>query len=101
MTVVAAETSNVVGVRFQKLGKLYHFMTSPEDELVPGDHVIVETRRGRQLGQVIAYIAEEKQHRKGSLRAISRKANPRDLVLKQVWQAKELDALISCRERAP
>ncbi|MCB0016746.1 MAG: hypothetical protein KDE09_03090 [Anaerolineales bacterium] len=99
MTIVTAETSNVVGVRFQKLGKLYHFMINEDEEVMPGDHVIVETRRGRQLGQVISYIEESKQHRKG-LRPIMRKANPRDLVLKQVWQGKELDALISCRERA-
>ena len=34
------------------------------------------------------------------MRTIERKANPRDMVMKQVWEAKELDALISCREKA-
>ena len=43
-----------VGVRFQKLGKLYHFRLRKDDDGVePGDHVIVDTKRGRQLGQVM------------------------------------------------
>jgi cell fate regulator YaaT (PSP1 superfamily) len=34
------------------------------------------------------------------MKPVLRKATPRDLVMKQVWEAKELDALISCREKA-
>ena len=67
MTTVTAEKSGVVGVRFQKLGKMYHFTASSEHDINPGDHVIVETRRGRQLGQVIADIEPGKQHQKGKL----------------------------------
>jgi cell fate regulator YaaT (PSP1 superfamily) len=94
--------SPVVGIRFQKLGKMYHFKLDDKnnEQVQPGDHVIVETKRGRQLGQVIAFIEPEKVDRKRGLRAIERKANPRDLVMKQVWEQKELDALITCRERA-
>jgi cell fate regulator YaaT (PSP1 superfamily) len=92
---------SVVGIRFQKLGKLYHFKLNGNDEEVkPGDHVIVETKRGRQLGQVITFIEPDKIDRKRGMRPIERKANPRDLVLKQVWEQKELDALITCREKA-
>jgi cell fate regulator YaaT (PSP1 superfamily) len=93
--------SPIVGIRFQKLGKLYHFkLNGNHEEINPGDHVIVETKRGRQLGQVIAYIEPENIDRRRGLRPIERKANPRDLVLKQVWEQKELDALITCREKA-
>lgn len=96
----AGERSEFVGIRFQKLGKLYHFKVGEEKDLEPGDHVIVETKRGSQLGQVIAYIRPDQIHRRKGMRAVSRKATPRDLVLKQVWESKELDALITCRERA-
>ncbi len=99
-TVLAEGVFEFVGVRFQKLGKLYHFRIGKNTEIQPGDHVIVETKRGRQLGQVIAFIDPENVMRKRGLRTVERKATPRDLVLQQVWQAKELDALISCRERA-
>jgi cell fate regulator YaaT (PSP1 superfamily) len=94
------EKTSVVGVRFQKLGKLYHFKLNGEDNVEPGDHVIVETKRGRQLGQVMVYVNPDDVHNHHSLQPIGRKANPRDLVMKQVWETKELDALISCREKA-
>lgn len=102
MTTVAAssKTSNVVGIRFQKLGKLYHFKVRDADQINPGDHVILETKRGRQLGQVIAYVNIEDAHSLKGMKFVERKANPRDMVMKQVWEAKELDALISCREKA-
>lgn len=93
--------AGVIGVRFQKLGKLYHFRRRHSaDHIEPGDHVIVETRRGRQLGQVIANIDPNKAIRRRGLKLIERKATPRDLVMKQVWERRELDALITCREKA-
>ena len=58
-TVLAEGTSQYVGVRFQKLGKLYHFRAGKYNDIEPGDHVIVDTKRGRQLGQVIAFIDPE------------------------------------------
>lgn len=101
MTVEMANgASNYVGIRFQKLGKLYHFRLGDHKDVNPGDHVIVDTKRGRQLGQVVAFIEPDSVHRRSGLKTIRRVANPRDLVMKQVWEAKELDALISCRERA-
>jgi cell fate regulator YaaT (PSP1 superfamily) len=91
----------VMGVRFQKLGKLYHFrLNGDRDSISPGDHVIVETRRGRQLGQVIAFVEQDQVNKRRKLKAIERKATPRDLVIKQVWEQKELDALITCRHKA-
>jgi cell fate regulator YaaT (PSP1 superfamily) len=100
MPSIITEKTSVVGVRFQKLGKLYHFKLDNHDAVEPGDHVIVETKRGRQLGQVMAYVDPRDVHNNQGLQPIGRKANPRDLVMKQVWETKELDALISCREKA-
>lgn len=101
MTTVAPDRpSNIVGVRFQKLGKMYHFKVRDTAEINPGDHVILETRRGRQLGQVIAYIEPEQVQNSRGMKYVERKATPRDLVMRQVWETKELDALIQCREQA-
>ena len=100
-TVMApGETSDYIGIRFQKLGKLYHFKVGSQKDLTPGDYVVVETKRGKQLGQVIAYVPPEEVNRQKGLRAVQRRATPRDLVMKQVWESKELDALITCREEA-
>lgn len=100
MRTTTADKSSIVGIRFQKLGKLYHFKIGRVNDIEPGDYAIVETRRGKQLGQIISYIEPEHVHRQKGLRPIMRKATPRDMVMKQVWEAKELDALISCREKA-
>ena len=91
----------VIGVRFQPLGKLYHFRLNGEaNALEAGDHVIVRTKRGRQLGQVMGFVEADQVNRKRGLKPIERKASPRDLVMKQVWEQKELDALITCRQKA-
>ncbi len=87
----------VAGVRFQKIGKLYHFDFSDQPELKQGDYVIVDTRRGRQMGQVMGFT-EPDQHR--DVRGILRRATPRDLVLKQHWEAQQAEALETCRETA-
>ncbi len=100
-TVLApGETSDYIGIRFQKLGKLYHFKVGAHKDLTPGDYVVVETKRGKQLGQVIAFIPPEEVNRQKGLRSVQRRATPRDLVMKQLWESKELDALITCREEA-
>ena len=100
MSLAMVERSSIVGIRFQKLGKLYHFKVGNISDIEPGDQVVVETKRGRQLGQVIAYIDPKKIYQLRGMKAVHRKATPRDLVMKQVWEAKELDALITCREKA-
>lgn len=93
--------SAYVGVRFQKLGKLYHFrLKQDESDISPGDNVIVETRRGRQLGQVIGFVSNDQIDKRRGIKPIERKATPRDLVMRQYWEQKELEALITCREKA-
>lgn len=100
MRTTVAESTPIIGIRFQKLGKLYHFKVGTVTDINPGDYAVVETKRGRQLGQVISFIDPNQVHKQKGMRSIERKANPRDMVMKQVWEAKELDALISCREKA-
>ena len=100
MAAITTEKTNVVGIRFQKLGKLYHFQVRDNKDLDAGDHVIVETKRGQQLGQIIAFVPPSQAHRPKGMSYVQRRATPRDLVMKQVWETKELDALISCREAA-
>jgi cell fate regulator YaaT (PSP1 superfamily) len=48
--------SEIVGVRFQKAGKIYHFDTG-EMSLEIGELVVVETNRGREIGSVITKLA--------------------------------------------
>ena len=89
----------VAGIRFNKVGKIYHFLVGTIEDLRLGDSVIVETSRGWQLGQV-AIFANLDTIPEAGLKQIDRKATPRDLVQRQVWQQKEADVLNSVREKA-
>ena len=93
------EQPHIVGIRFQNGGKIYHFDASHCKELQPKDFVVVETARGRQLGEVIGIVTPPKQQ-DSNLKPIQRKATPRDLVLRQIWQCKEAEAIINCRTKA-
>jgi cell fate regulator YaaT (PSP1 superfamily) len=95
----SAVQSRIAGVRFQKLGKLYHFDCSEYDALNVGDYVIVETIRGRQMGQVMGFVEPDKTTDR-DVRPILRVASPRDLMMKQTWESRQLEALITTREKA-
>ena len=92
--------SKIVGIRFQKVGKIYHFDAHHCQDLQPGDFAVVETTRGRQLGQVIHFVDDPQPPPEGSWKPIQRKATPQDLVLRQTWQQKEVEAMINCRVKA-
>lgn len=90
----------VVGIRFQKVGKVYHFDASSYPELQAGDFAIVDTSRGRQLGEVVQVLEHPQLPPEGTWKSIQRKATARDLVLRQLWQKKEVEAMINCRAKA-
>ena len=89
----------IVGVRFAQIGKVYHFDASSVPEIKAGDRVIVETSRGKQLGEVTQLIKNPTAAADG-WKPIERIATPRDLVLRRTWAQKEIEAMIACRERA-
>lgn len=93
--------ANVVGIRFQKIGKIYHFDAGSQADLQMGDFVVVETSRGRQLGEVVQLFKDRSAAPEGgSLKPIQRRATPRDLVMRQIWQKKEVEAMVNCRAKA-
>lgn len=90
--------SLIVGIRFHGGGKTYHFDASPCPNVQDGDYVVVETSRGRQLGQVVTFLGADQSGNDRNWKPILRIATPRDLVLRQVWEEKEAEALDMCRE---
>ena len=89
----------IIGIRFTKIGKTYHFDSSDVSNLTPGEHVIVDTARGKHLGEVVQILEEAPEMPKGGWKKVLRLATPRDLLLAQSWQAKETRAMIDCREK--
>jgi cell fate regulator YaaT (PSP1 superfamily) len=95
-----AMTSLIVGIRFSEGGKTYHFDASACPDLQVEDFVIVETSRGKQLGRIALISSPEELPGDHNWKPILRKATPRDLVLRQVWEEKEAQALTHCQELA-
>jgi cell fate regulator YaaT (PSP1 superfamily) len=90
----------IVGVRFSKVGKIYHFDASRLQDLKLGDVVVVETSRGWQLGEIAQLVSQPAPPPDGVWKQVDRRATPRDLLLRQTWQQREVEAMISCRARA-
>jgi len=90
--------TGVVAIRFQPLGKLYHFESAGITDLRQGDYVLVSTNRGREMGEVASFV--DRRQAGGGLKPIERRATAQELVVRRMWQRKELEAMIECRAKA-
>jgi cell fate regulator YaaT (PSP1 superfamily) len=86
----------LVGVRFQPIGKVYHYDATGYDALKAKDWVIVDTARGRQMGQ-IATVNPPRDKVSGPFKRIERMATGRDMAMRHFYENKELEAMIACR----
>lgn len=93
-------SSSVVGIRFHEGGKTYHFDAAGFSGLEINDYVIVETSRGKQLGQIVMFVDSDEVKDHQNWKPILRKATPRDLVLRQISEDKEEQTLQACLELA-
>jgi cell fate regulator YaaT (PSP1 superfamily) len=92
--------TQVAAIRFQPVGKLYHFDASDLVDLRTGDYVIVSTSRGRELGEVVGLLTDLSKLPEGSHKPVERRATARELVLRNMWQRRELEVMIDCRAKA-
>lgn len=91
--------TNIVGVRFKNLGKVYYFDAAGHT-LKKGEAVIVETARGMECGEVAMEnrdIADEDLSK--PLRAVVRPATPDDVTHAKEIAEQEEKAMKICAER--
>lgn len=93
-------TFTTAAVRFNEVGKLYHFSCEHLPDLKVGESVIVETARGLQMGQVMKLMTPEETEERRDYKPILRRATSIDLMSDKLWKAREVEALITCREKA-
>jgi cell fate regulator YaaT (PSP1 superfamily) len=87
---------NIVGVRFQRLSKVYYFDPSGLD-LKVNDRVVVETTWGPELGQVVIAPREVAENEiTEPLKPVIRKAEEADINQAKEFEAREKDALAEC-----
>lgn len=90
----------IVGIRFHPVSKIYHFDPTGFEDLRIGDYVVVETTRGREIGEVVIApkeVPEDKVTTK--LKGIIRRAEPWDLVQMEYYHCLEPKALEMCRKK--
>ena len=91
--------TRVIGVRFRNVGKIYYF--SPKNlEIKSGDHVIVETARGVEYGNVVLpprYVEDEKVVQ--PLKEVIRIANAQDDKKEESNRKREKEAYQICLKK--
>ena len=89
----------VVGVRFRTAGKVYYF--APGEYLIRrGDHVIVETARGIEYGQVVGGLMEVEEEKIGApLKPVIRMATQEDRDKEAYNRSREREAFKICQEK--
>ncbi|MFT9077870.1 PSP1 domain-containing protein [Ethanoligenens sp.] len=91
--------TEVIGVRFKNVGKIYYF--DPADiDFAAGDHVIVETARGVECGEVVMPAREvEDEHIVQPLKSVLRSATVEDLQRVKENMRKEKEAFRICLKK--
>ena len=82
------------------VGKIYHFDATRVPDVRVDDWVVVNTARGKQMGQVAAINPSKHNAADGPLKSIERLATNRDLALKKYWEMQEVGAMVIGREKA-
>ena len=90
----------VIGVRFQEAGKIYHFLNTAAPDLNAGDFVVVETSRGVEMGWTATIRGDADRSEEHSLKPIRRKATTQDLLLRERYRQLEKDVLKQARMAA-
>lgn len=88
-----------VGVVFRPSGKIYYFRPS-RHRVDPGDHVLVDTERGIDIGTVVSIEWEEPElETEGPMKPVIRRASSKDLAREKALQEEEDEALEICEQK--
>ncbi len=91
----------VIGIQFQPVTKIYYFDPGGYTDLLPGEWVIVDTARGREMAQVVHPAKEiDVNELSGELKMVVRRAGERDRSQKQYWVSQEDAAIQVCKRKA-
>ena len=89
----------VIGVRFRKAGKVYYFDPA-QMEIKMGDHVIVETARGIEFGEVVLGVREVDEKKViQPLKSVIRIASKNVEELQRKNTDKEHEAVLICQDQ--
>jgi cell fate regulator YaaT (PSP1 superfamily) len=87
----------IVGIRFSKIGKNYYFDATQIGDLKIEDHLVVETSRGWQLGELTEIVSDPEVRKNASYKSVDRVATPVDLLKHEELNKKAEEALTECQ----
>lgn len=93
-------TPLVVGIRFSKSGKIYHFDCTQLPDIQIGEYVVANTSRGQHIGEVVKIFDQPPPPPKDGWKTIERRASAADMALWEYWKTRQPEALAQCRARA-
>ncbi len=88
----------IVGIRFSKIGKNYYFDATKVGDVKIGDHLVVETSRGWQLGELAEIVSDPEILKNASYKAVNRIASPEDLVKHTELTQKADQVMEECKQ---
>ncbi len=87
--------NRIVGIRFQEAGKIYHF-ESTDDTIAIGDHVIVDTVQGREMGEVVQVLLPDRQppsKQRRKYKKIKKRATLEEMISRESLRQREPEVL--------
>jgi cell fate regulator YaaT (PSP1 superfamily) len=90
----------VVGIRFNRAGKVYYFAPAQFKDLKVGEYVVVETSRGEEAGRIVIpphEVSDKEIVRR--LKPITRRTSALDLTQMAYFEFKEKEALARCQDK--
>jgi len=89
--------SNIIGVQFEEVGKIYYFDASRYPDLKVGDPVVVRTSRGLQLATISQVRIDVDDLDFNSFKSVERPATPRDLLQRKALSIQEEETIEQIR----
>ena len=94
----------VLNIKFRKTKKVYPFLIDDFKKYGKGDHVIVDTIRGEQIGIVIGtvekYEIDNTENEEIKIREVKRKLEEEEVEKLKDLDAKADEAYFKCKRRA-
>ncbi|MBG0787772.1 MAG: stage 0 sporulation protein [Anaerolineaceae bacterium] len=81
--------TNIIGVKFEAVGKNYYFDASNYPDIKPGDPVVVRTSRGTQLATTTQVALDVKDLELTAFKPVERPATSKDLMQRKALAIKE------------
>ncbi len=88
----------VVGIRFSRGSKIYHFDAADFRTIDLKDYVIVETSKGRQIGEVVQVLHDFEAEGE-PLKSIEGLATPRELIVRETLNSKKTEVIQFAKQR--